>query len=262
METTMRGRSALVTGATGGLGFVIAERLLAAGARVMINGLVEPAEMAEPLAKLTAGGGTALYHRADLADAGAIAAMMAKACDAFGTVDIVVNNAVVRHLAPIENFPPERWSDALAVNLSAPFHIIRSALPGMRAKGWGRIVNIASIYSFFGVANRVDYVTTKTGLLGLTRAIAVEVAGTAITCNAICPGPMPTPGVQEHLARVAAQKNISVEEASKEMLSQGRPNSRLVSTEAVAGLIVYLCSDDGRDINGAALPVDAGLTVS
>ena len=258
----MRGRSVLITGATGGLGFTIAERLLAAGARVMVNGLVDPAEMAEPLSKLMAGGGTAIYHRADLADTGAIAAMMAKAYDAFGTVDIVVNNAVVRHLSPIENFPPERWSEALAVNLSAPFHIIRSALPGMRAKGWGRIVNIASIFSFFGVANRVDYVTTKTGLLGLTRAIAVEVSGTDITCNAICPGPLPTPGVTEQLARVAAQKKISVEEATKEMLSQGRPNGRLIPTGAVAGLIAYLCSEEGREINGVALPVDAGLTAS
>ena len=259
----LKGKTALVTGSTQGLGLAIAERLAAEGCNVMLNGFGKPDAIEADRQRIEADHGVrALHHGADLADPAQIAALVEAAFSAFGGVDILVNNAVVRHFAPIEQFKPEDWDRALAVNLSAAFHATRLLVPGMRQRNFGRIVNISSIFGLRGTVNRVDYVTTKTGLLGLTRAIAVEVSGTDITCNAICPGPMPTPGVTEQLARVAAQKKISVEEATKEMLSQGRPNGRLIPTGAVAGLIAYLCSEEGREINGVALPVDAGLTAS
>lgn len=259
----MRGRRALVTGSTGGLGFAIAARLVSEGCDVMLNGLEPDEAMVGPLARLRVdGGGRALYHRADLRDPAAIAAMMEAARIAFGGVDILVNNAVVRHFAPVEGFDPERWNDALAINLSAPFHAIGLALPGMRERGFGRIVNVGSVYSLFGSANRVDYATTKTGLLGMTRVVALEVAGTDINCNLVCPGALPTPTMSSRIDALAAKEGLSVEEATRRFLATKQPGGRFIAPEAVTGLIVFLCSPEARDINGAALPVDAGWSAS
>lgn len=259
----LRGKCALLTGATGGLGFAVAERLAAEGCHVIVNGIVPEAGMTEPVARLEAGGAaSARYIRADLAEPDRIGDMMAEAARARGGVDILVNNAVVRHFAPIEDFPVERWNEALAVNLSAPFHAIRLALPGMRARGFGRIVNMASPYSFFAAPNRIDYVTTKTALLGLTRAVALETAGTDITCNAICPATLPTPAIEARIADMAAERGIPVAEATRLYLAERQPGGRFVSMGAVAALVVFLCGPAGRDMTGAALPVDAGWTAS
>jgi 3-hydroxybutyrate dehydrogenase len=187
--------------------------------------------------------------------------MMRFAIDA-GGVDVLVNNAVVRHFAPIERFPTERWNEALAVNLSAAFHTIRLALPIMRERGWGRIINLGSIYSTTATPNRIDYVTTKTALLGLTRAVAVEIADTDITCNAICPGTLPTPAIESRIARMAQEQGVSVEQATRDYLADRQPGGRFIPIETVAGLVAYLCGPASAGLNGAALPVDSAWSIS
>ena len=185
----LKGRCAVITGSTQGLGYAMAERLAAEGCNIVMNGFGEKDEIESRRRKLeSAHGVRAIHHGADVADAGQIADLVATARKTFGTVDVLINNAVVRYFSPIEEFKPEDWDRALAVNLSAAFHTVRLALPGMRERDFGRIVNVASVYGLFATVNRVDYVTTKTALIGFTRAIALETARTNITCNAICPG--------------------------------------------------------------------------
>jgi 3-hydroxybutyrate dehydrogenase len=260
--TTLHGKYALVTGATGGLGYAIAERLAAEGCNVIVNGIVPPEEMTEPIARLAKHGVAARYLRADLRDPDEISDMMNAAAGACGAVDILVNNAVVRHFSPVEQFPVERWNEALAVNLSAAFHTIRLALPAMRTRGFGRIINMGSPYSFFAATSRIDYVTTKTAILGLTRAIALETAGTDITCNAICPGTLPTPAIEARIATMAAERTITVDEATRLYLADRQPGGRFIPLETVAALVAFLCGPASREISGAALPVDSAWTAS
>ena len=196
----LKGRCALITGSTQGLGYAMAERLAAEGCNIVMNGFGEKDEIESRRRKLeSAHGVRAIHHGADVADAGQIADLVATARKTFGTVDVLINNAVVRYFSPIEEFKPEDWDRALAVNLSAAFHTVRLALPGMRERDFGRIVNVASVYGLFATVNRVDYVTTKTALIGFTRAIALETARSNITCNAICPGTIPTPNIEGRL---------------------------------------------------------------
>jgi len=252
----LKGRWALVTGAGGGLGFAMAECLAGAGANVVLHDLAEPLEARDSIRSRFAV--EAISAGADLTQRPAIEAMMAELLTRLGAISIVVNNAVVRHFAPVEMFPPERWEEALAVNLSAPFHITRLALPGMKRQSWGRIINMASIYSVRATANRVDYVTTKTAILGFTRAIAAETAKTGITCNALCPGTVPTPAIEARIEAIAKSQNISVEEAAGAYLSARQPSGRFVSMQNVGAMAVFLCSAAASDITGAALPVDGG----
>ena len=171
-----------------------------------------------------------------------------------------MNNAVVRYFGAVETFAPEHWDEALAVNLSAPFHAIRLALPGMRDSNWGRIINMASIYSHFATVNRIDYITTKTALLGLTRAVALEVATTGITCNAICPGTVLTPAIDWRLRQEMQRDGTSFDEAEAAFLAVRQPSRKFVKDENVAGLIAFLCGPHSQDINGAALPIDGAWT--
>lgn len=173
-------------------------------------------------------------------------------------IDILVNNAVVRHFAPIEAFAPERWEEALAVNLSAPFHLIRLALPAMKQRDWGRIINMGSIYSTRAVENRIDYVTTKAAIVGMTRAVALETATTGITCNALCPGLLPTPAIESRIAAIAESENLPVDQATRDFLASRQPSRRYVSLENVGATAVFLCSAAAQDITGAALPIDGG----
>jgi 3-hydroxybutyrate dehydrogenase len=260
---SLAGRSALVTGSTGGLGYAIAEGLAAQGCNVVLHGLATDTEMAPAADALARTHGVkAIYDGADLRELDAIAAMIARADRVFGSIDIVVNNAVVRHFAPVEDFPTERWEEALTVNLSAAFHTIRLTLPGMRARGFGRIVNLASPYSFIGAVNRVDYVTSKTAILGMTRAVALETAGSGITCNAVAPGTLPTPAIQSKIEGIAAAQGISIAAATKDYLAERQPGGRFIAMEGVAALVVFLCAPNARDISGAAIPLDCGWTVS
>jgi 3-hydroxybutyrate dehydrogenase len=260
---SLRGKCALITGSTGGLGRTVAEHFASEGCNVILNGVVAESDMVAAVAALEKMYGIrAYYDRADLRRPDEIAAMMQRALDAFGAVDILVNNAVVRHFSPVEKFPVERWDEALAVNISAVFHTIRLALPSMRQRGWGRIINVASPYSFIAVANRIDYVTTKTALLGLTRAVALETTGEDITCNAVAPATLPTPAIEGKIRGLAEAQGISVDTATENYLAERQPSGRFVSMQAVAALMGFLCGPNSRDISGAAIPMDCGWTVS
>lgn len=248
-----------MTGATGGIGLAMAQGLAAAGCNVVLHG-IEDATAIQPL--LTAlerdHGVQACYLRADLADAQAIEAMIAQALARHGAIDVLVNNAVTRDFGPIESFPVESWNKALAVNVSAAFHTIRLALPSMRARGWGRIFNMTSVYGSRGVANRIDYVTTKTALVGMTRVVALETVHQGITCNAICPGSVLTPSIDSRVQALMQDKNLDREEATRLFLAGKQPSGRFVEAAHIADLLVFLCSPAGRDITGATLPIEGG----
>jgi 3-hydroxybutyrate dehydrogenase len=256
----LKGKWALVTGATAGLGLAVAESLAGAGANIVLHDLNEPVQTKDRLR--TQFGVEVVSIAADLSQRTAIEAMMNDLLGHTGTVDILVNNAVVRHFSPVENFPPERWDEALAVNLSAPFHLIRLALPGMKEQRWGRIINMASIYSTRAVADRIDYVTTKTAIVGMTRAVAIETARSGITCNALCPGTLPTPAIQGKIAGIAAADGSTVEEATRDYLAARQPTGRFVAMEAVGAMAAFLCSPAAQDVTGATLPIDGGWSIA
>jgi 3-hydroxybutyrate dehydrogenase len=262
-DAALHGRCALVTGSTGGLGLAIAAGLARAGCRIMLTGL-EDAAAAEPIRAGLAGetGAAVAYHRADLAQEAEVRGLVAAASARFGAVDILVNNAVVRHFAPVEAFPVDRWELALAVNLSAAFHTIRLLLPAMRARGWGRIVNMSSVYGSRGATNRIDYVTTKTALLGLTRGVALETAGDPITCNAVCPGSVSTPGTESRVERLVQEDGLPRAEAVRRFLAGKQPTGRFVPADNVVGTILFLCSAAASEVTGAVLPVDGGWLAS
>ncbi len=254
---TLHGKSALVTGSIGGIGLATARALAAQGCAVMLNGFAEPAAIEARREEIAGAHGVAVgYHGADLTDPAQIADLVAATVAGHGGLDILVNNAVVRAFAPVEAFDPADWDRALAVNLSAPFHLIRLALPHMRRAGWGRIVNIASVMGLFGTVDRVDYVTTKAGLIGMTRGVALEVAASAITCNAICPGTVLSPAIEARVDAIVAREGRDKETVLQEFIGVRQPSGRFVEADNIAGLIVFLCGPHGADINGAALPID------
>jgi 3-hydroxybutyrate dehydrogenase len=255
----LQGKHALVTGSRAGLGFAIAKALVVAGTTVTLNDRCTPGEgevAANALAAET--GGTTVFHAADLSQQSEVEAMMHAAARRFGGVDIVVNNAVIRHFSAVETFDPASWNVSLAVNLSAAFHTARLALPHMKRREWGRIINISSIYGLRGAENRVDYVTTKTGLIGLTRAIALETAKTGVTCNSICPCTVPSRAILDRIAEQASADRVSFENAERAYLATRQPTGRFVALESVAATVVFLCSPAGADITGTTLPVDGG----
>ena len=256
----LKGKWALVTGATSGLGLAVAESLAGAGAHIVLHDLVEPKETGARLRERF--DVEVVSVAADLSQRASIESMMAGLLDRLEAIDILVNNAVVRHFAPVEAFTPERWEEALAVNLSAPFHLIRLALPAMKKRGWGRIINMASIYSTRAVANRIDYVTTKTAIVGMTRAVAIETTASGITCNAIAPGALPTPAILGKIASIAAAEGRSIEEATRDYLAARQPNGRFVAMEGVGAMVVFLSSPAAQDITGAVLPIDGGWSVA
>ena len=268
MRRTLTGRSALVTGSTGGLGHALADRLAAEGCAVLLHGIEAP-EQGEALARDLAArhGVRARYRRADLARPAEIEALMELAAEAppggGGGPDILVNNAVVRHFGPVEALAPADWDADIAVNLSAAFHTIRLALPGMKRRGWGRILNMSSGYGLFGAAGRAGYVTTKTALIGLTRAVALETARDGITCNALCPGSAPTPAIENRIAAaMAARGETDKEAAVAAYLADKQPTRRFVAPEKEAATAVFLCGPDADDITGAAIPLDGGWSAS
>ncbi|HEX9325845.1 MAG TPA: 3-hydroxybutyrate dehydrogenase [Reyranella sp.] len=259
----LKGRCALITGSTQGLGYAMAERLAAEGCNIVMNGFGAADAIESRRRELeSAYRVRAIHHGADVADAAQIADLVATARKTFGTVDVLINNAVVRNFSPIEKFKPEDWDRALAVNLSAAFHTVRLALPGMRERDFGRIVNVASVYALFATVNRVDYVTTKTALIGFTRAIALETARANITCNAICPGTIPTPNIEGRLDEERAKSGQSREEAERAFLAPRQPSGKFVAPERVAALVALLCGLSGADITGSAIPIDGGWSAS
>lgn len=259
----LKGKTALITGSTQGIGLATAERLAAEGCNIVMNGLGVPEAIEANRKRIEQKHGVCvLFHGADVSQPAEVTALVDAALQAFGGVDILVNNAVVRHFAPVEQFKPEDWDRALAVNLSSAFHTTRLVLPGMRRRDFGRIINFGSIYSTRAVINRIDYVTTKTALIGFTRAIALETAAQNITCNAICPGTVPTPAIEQRFAEFMAKEKLPREEAEKKFMGTRQPSGRFVAPERVAGMIAFLCGPDGVDTTGSAISIDGGWSVS
>ncbi len=258
----LKGKCALITGSVGGFGFAAAERFAAAGCNIVLSGFAEPDVIAQARSRIETQGVRTLYSSADLRQPQEIEQMFRDSEDAFGGVDILVNNAVVRCAAPVEEFPVAAWDEGIAVNLSAAFHTIRLAMPGMRRRGWGRIINVSSIYGLIGAANRVNYVTSKTALIGMTRAVALETLGTNITCNAVCPGSVLTPVHEAAIRKTMADDGLTWAEAEKRFHAGRQPSGRFIAAEDVADLMVFLCGPGSRDINGAALPIEGAWSIS
>jgi len=259
----IKGKTALVTGSTNGLGYAVVEGLARAGCNVMLNGLEPQAEVEAQLQALQREHGVqAGYQQADLATAAGVETLITAAKARLGGIDILVNNAVTRHFARVEEFPIEKWEQALAVNLSAAFHTIRLSLPEMRARKWGRIINMSSVYSSFAVARRIDYVTTKTALIGMTRVVALENLDLDITCNAVCPGAIHTPYSEAKIVDLMQAEGLDRDTAERKFLEVRQPTGRFIASEGVADLVVFLCGPNARDITGSSMPIDAAWTVS
>jgi 3-hydroxybutyrate dehydrogenase len=255
----LKGKTAIVTGSTSGIGLGIARALAGAGANLMLNGFGDAAQIEALRAGLAQEFGVAVgYHGADMSQPGQIHAMVKAAVDELGGVDILVNNAGIQHTAPVDSFPAERWDAVIAINLSAVFHATQAALPVMKARNWGRIVNIASVHGLVASVDKVAYVAAKHGVVGLTKVVALETAKTGITCNAICPGWVLTPLVQKQIDARAARDGISAEQAKTAMLAEKQPSGECVTPEQLGALCLFLCSDAAAQMRGVSLPVDGG----
>jgi 3-hydroxybutyrate dehydrogenase len=257
MARTLQGRVALVTGSTDGIGLACARGLAAEGCAVMLNGFGETDAIAALCAELSQAHDVEVAHAgADLRDGQAAGGIVGEVIARFGRLDILVNNAGTQHKGPIEEHPPQRWREVMALNLDAPFHTIRTALPGMRERGWGRIVNIASVYGLAGGVDRSSYVASKHALVGLTKAVALETATTPITCNAVCPGDVATRIYYRNAKLLAEREQITRAEAQQRIAATNMPSGRVVAPEQVAAVVAFLCSEAAGEIRGAALPVD------
>jgi len=257
----LKGKAALVTGSTSGIGLGIAEALATAGTHLVINGFGDAAEIERLRVRLASEHGVeVVYSGADMSRADSIAGMMAVANDRFGGVDILVNNAGIQHVAPIEEFPVDKWNAIIAINLSAAFHTTRHAVPRMKARGWGRIVNIASAHALVASPFKCAYVAAKHGIAGLTKTIALEVAEQGITVNAVCPGYVLTPLVEKQIPDTAQARGITEDQVKRDVLLAAQPTKQFVTVAQVAALVGFLCSDDAASITGAVLPIEGGWT--
>jgi 3-hydroxybutyrate dehydrogenase len=254
-RSMLKGKTALVTGSTSGIGLGVAKALAAQGAKLVLNGFgdVEAAK-----AEVAALGVPVGYHGADMSKPEQIAEMMAYATREMGGVDILVNNAGIQHVAPVEDFPVDKWDAILAINLSSAFHTTRLALPGMRARGWGRVINVASTHGLVASAQKSAYVASKHGLIGFTKAVALETATSAITVNAICPGWVLTPLVQKQVDARAAAEGVDDAEAKRRLLADKQPSLQFTTPEQLGELAVFLCTPAADNIRGAAFNVDGG----
>jgi 3-hydroxybutyrate dehydrogenase len=254
-------KTAIVTGSTSGIGLGMARAFAAQGMNVMLNGFGAADEIEAIRSRLAAEHKVQVaYHGADMTKPAEIGAMFAEAEEKFGKVDIVVNNAGIQFVAPVEKFPPEKWDAIIAVNLSSAFHLIRHAVPGMKARGWGRIINLCSAHGLVASPFKSAYVAAKHGIVGLTKTVALEVAQNGITVNAICPGYVLTPLVEKQIPDQAKARGISEEAVKRDVLLGAQPTKQFVTTEQIGALAVFLCSDAAASITGAALPIDGGWT--
>lgn len=250
----LKGKAALVTGSTSGIGLGIACKLAEAGADVMLNGF---GDVEAAIARVSGYGTRVLHHSADVSDAEQIAAMVSQTERDFGSLDVLVNNAGIQHVAPVESFPVERWDSIIAINLSSVFHTMRLALPGMRERNWGRIVNISSVHGLVASAQKAAYVAAKHGVIGLTKTVALETASTSVTCNALCPGWVLTPLVQQQIDSKTQTHGDPVR-ATRELLMEKQPSLDFVTPEELGDLTLFLCSDAAKQVRGAAWNVDGG----
>jgi len=257
----LQGKTAIVTGSTSGIGLGIAEALARSGANVVLNGFGEALQVEKTRTDLAQRSqAKVVYSPADMSKPKAIACMIRQTVDMFGAVDIMVNNAGIQHVAPLEEFPDEKWDAILAINLSSAFHATKLALPGMRAKRWGRVINVASAHALVASPYKAAYVAAKHGILGLTKVTALETAEAGITCNAICPGYVRTPLVEKQIDDQARAHGIARDKVISDVLLKDQPNRRFVEVAELAALALFLCSDGGASVTGAALPMDGGWT--
>ncbi|HUZ66272.1 MAG TPA: 3-hydroxybutyrate dehydrogenase [Beijerinckiaceae bacterium] len=257
----LKSRNAVVTGSTSGIGLAIATALAKEGANVVLNGFGEAAAIEIERARIAnAQGVTCLYSSADMTKPAEIAAMIKDAETQLGSVDILVNNAGIQYVAPVEDFPIEKWDAILAINLSAAFHAIRASVPGMKARKWGRIVNTASAHSLVASPFKSAYVTAKHGLAGLTKTVALELATHGVTANCISPGYVWTPLVEKQIPDTMKTRNMTRDQVINEVLLSAQPTRQFVTVDEVAALALFLCSDAAAQITGANLSMDGGWT--
>lgn len=256
-------RTAVVTGSTSGIGLGIARALAAEGADIMLNGFGDPATVEALRAGMAEEFGIRVAHSAaDVSKGGDVAAMIVDAEARFGAVDILVNNAGIQFVAPIEEFPVDKWDQVIAINLSAAFHAIRAAIPGMKARGWGRIINTASTHALVASPFKAAYVTAKHGIAGLTKTVALEVATHGITVNAICPGYVWTPLVERQIPATMEARGLTRDQVINDVMLLAQPTKRFVTIEEIGALACFLCGEGGRSMTGALLPIDGGWTAA
>ncbi|MEM7267928.1 MAG: 3-hydroxybutyrate dehydrogenase [Pseudomonadota bacterium] len=255
----MAQKTAIITGSTSGIGKGIAEALAAEGCNIVLNGFGDAEKIEADRSALSASAGvTVAYDGADMTKPDEIEAMVRKAEADFGGVDIIVNNAGIQHVAPIDEFPIAKWDAIVAINMTSAFHTTRAALPGLKARGWGRVVNIASAHGLVASPYKSAYVAAKHGMVGMTKSVALEVAQQGITCNAICPGYVRTPLVEAQIPDTAKARGITEEEVVQDVMLAAQPTKKFVGLDEVGALTVFLCSDAAASITGAALQIDGG----
>ena len=255
----LKGKAAVITGSTSGIGLAYAKRFAAEGCDVMINGFGDAEEIEAIRSGLARDHGVkAVYSGADLTKPAAIETMIQEAEAALGKIDVMIHNAGIQHTDPVEDFPPEKWDAIIAVHLSAGFHLVRLTLPAMRRRGWGRLIFTASAHGLVASLNKAGYVSAKHGLLGLCKVVGLETAGSGVTCNAICPGWVRTPLVEQQIEALAAEQGVPIEAAAKQLLGAKQPSQQFVQPEDLAGLAVFLCSDSAAQMTGTAVQMDGG----
>ncbi|MGI9508489.1 MAG: 3-hydroxybutyrate dehydrogenase [Geminicoccaceae bacterium] len=255
----LKGKTAIVTGSSSGIGLGIAEHFAKADANVVMNGIETPDQVADDVTRVDdLGGGKVVYSPANMMKPGEIRDMAAMAVETFGGVDILVNNAGIQFVSPIEEFPEETWDAIIAINMSSSFHTIKAVLPGMKARGWGRVINLASAHGLVASPFKSAYVAAKHGVLGITKTVALEVAEQGITVNAICPGYVWTPLVERQIPDTAKARGMTEEQVKQDVLLKAQPTKTFVTVDQLGSLAMFLCSDAASSITGASLPVDGG----
>ncbi len=261
MSGQLKGRAAVVTGSTSGIGRAIAEAFAREGAALVVNGFGDPGEIESLRKNLEkASGAKAIYDGADMSKPAEIEAMIRRAAKELGGVDILVNNAGIQHVAPVDEFPPEKWDAVIAINLTSAFHTTRHALPHMKKKKWGRIINIASAHGLVASPNKSAYIASKHGIVGLTKTVALETAEHGIRCNSICPGFVHTPLVEKQIVDRAKEAGISRDKSIKDFFLAPQPTREFVTVDQVAGMALFLCSPAADQITGAQFSIDGGWT--
>lgn len=257
----LKGKTAIVTGSTSGIGLGIARALAAQGCNIVVNGFGDRDEIDALVRSLEERHGVrAVYNDADMSKGEEAAGLVDATVEMFGSVDVLVNNAGIQHVAPVDEFPAEKWDQIIAINLSSAFHTTRRAVPHMREGGWGRIINIASVHGLVASAEKAAYVAAKHGIVGLTKVVALENAGNGVTCNAICPGWVRTPLVERQIEARAKDEGVSVEEASRALLGEKQPSQQFTTPEQLGDVALFLCGPAADNITGASLPVDGAWT--
>lgn len=261
--TDLTGKTAIVTGSTSGIGLGLARCFALAGANVVLNGFGDTGEIEATRVELDGlGAGTVVYDGADMTKPDEIEALVVNAAQRLGSVDIVVNNAGIQTVSPVEDFPKDRWDMIIDINMNSAFHVIRAAVPHMKLAGWGRVINIASAHGLVASPFKSAYVTAKHGVVGMTKTVALEVAENGITCNAICPGYVLTPLVEKQIPDTARARGMTEDEVKRDVLLAAQWTKKFVTVEQLAGVALFLCSDAAENITGVALPVDGGWTAA